>query len=240
MVVMYIAVLRAMLSCSHYGSRPKILNFRGALYLAGLPALDRKMNNFKALTTLSNRYFGMRHGHSLANQDGIVVSFPENGVNGFGLSESGRRRVNEAIDSTSLLDEDTIILCSDFRRARETADIVHGRLRSRSDVVIDVRLRERRFGDLELKKDDAYGQIWTLDGSDPGHHDYNVESACEVMDRTSALIAELEKQSNGVTYLLVSHGDALQILQAAFHRRSAAYHRELPHLETAEIRRLNL
>jgi probable phosphoglycerate mutase len=101
-------------------------------------------------------------------------------------------------------------------------------------------LRERRFGDLELKKDDAYGQIWTLDSSDPGHHECNVESACEVMDRTSALIAELEDQSNGVTYLLVSHGDALQILQAAFYGRSAAHHRELPHLETAEIRWLKL
>ena len=198
------------------------------------------MNNFKALTTLGNRYFGMRHGHSLANQAGIVVSLPENGVNGFGLSDTGRRQVNEAINSTSLLDENTIILSSDFRRARETADIVHGRLRSRPDIVTDVRLRERRFGDLELKKDDAYRRIWALDSSDPGHHDYHVESACEVMGRTSALVAELENQSNGVTYLLISHGDALQILQAAFYRRSAAHHRELLHLETAEIRRLEL
>jgi probable phosphoglycerate mutase len=60
------------------------------------------------------------------------------------------------------------------------------------------------------------------------------------MGRTSALIAELENQSNGVTYLLISHGDALQILQAAFYRRSAAHHRQLPHLQTAEIRRFEL
>lgn len=198
------------------------------------------MNNFKSLSTLGNRYFGMRHGHSLANQAGIVVSFPENGVNGFGLSDRGKRQVNEVMGSTHLLDDNTIILCSDFKRARETADIVHGRLQNRSDVVADPRLRERYFGDLELKKDDAYRQIWALDSSNPGHHDYNVESACEVMDRTSALIAELENQSNGVTYLLVSHGDALQILQAAFYRHSAAHHRELPHLETAEIRRFEL
>ena len=198
------------------------------------------MNNLKSLATLSNRYYGMRHGQSLANQARIVVSFPENGLNGFGLSDSGRRQVNEVMVSTHLLDDNAIILCSDFKRARETADIVHGRLQSRSDVVTDLRLRERNFGDLELKKDDAYRQIWAQDSSNPGHHDYNVESACEVMDRTSALIAELENQSNGVTYLLVSHGDALQILQAAFYRHSAAHHRELPHLETAEIRRFEL
>jgi broad specificity phosphatase PhoE len=40
--------------------------------------------------------------------------------------------------------------------------------------------------------------------------------------------------------VLVSHGDTLQILQAAFLRMSPTRHRSLPGLETAEIRRLRL
>ena len=42
------------------------------------------------------------------------------------------------------------------------------------------------------------------------------------------------------TVLLVSHGDALQILQTAFHRMDASRHRQLDHLDTAEIRLLTL
>ena len=60
------------------------------------------------------------------------------------------------------------------------------------------------------------------------------------MMRVTGLVAELEQRRQGATFLLVSHGDALQILQTAFARREASAHRQLPHLQTAEIRRLLL
>jgi len=39
---------------------------------------------------------------------------------------------------------------------------------------------------------------------------------------------------------VVSHGDPLQILQAAFLRMSPSSHRSLPPLEPAELRQLHL
>ncbi len=64
----------------------------------------------------------------------------------------------------------------------------------------------------------------------------NVESADAVMERTTSLITALENDFKGEIFLLVSHGDALQILQTAFNKKPASVHRSLPHLETAEIR----
>ena len=61
-----------------------------------------------------------------------------------------------------------------------------------------------------------------------------------MLDRTTALIADLERRYSGRHILLVSHGDTLQILQAGFLRLSPASHRRLPALQTAEIRQLRL
>ena len=46
--------------------------------------------------------------------------------------------------------------------------------------------------------------------------------------------------TRGRDILLVSHGDTLQILEAGFLRMDPSAHRQLPHLDTAQIRELRL
>ena len=106
----------------------------------------------------------------------------------------------------------------------------------RTQIETDVRLRERNFGELELGPDTAYQSVWQQDELDPEGNFRAGESANQVMARVSALILELEQRHANATLLLVSHGDALQILQTAFARRDASEHRQLQHLQTAEIR----
>jgi probable phosphoglycerate mutase len=60
------------------------------------------------------------------------------------------------------------------------------------------------------------------------------------MARVTALVCEYEEKISAVTILLISHGDALQILQTAFSKQCASEHRRQLHLETAEIRELSL
>jgi broad specificity phosphatase PhoE len=61
-----------------------------------------------------------------------------------------------------------------------------------------------------------------------------------VLDRATAFIAQLERRHCGRDVLLVSHADTLQILQAGLSGVDPSRHRSLPHLATAEIRRLRL
>ena len=194
------------------------------------------MNYLLELGDLRNRYFVMRHGHSLANQRGIIVSDPANGVTEFGLSDAGRSQVEQRRISVERLDSATRILSSDFRRALETAEILHRRLSCDPPLITDPRLRERHFGRLELGADTAYPDVWRHDEHDPDSRPHGAESANQVMARVTSLICEIEQRHRRETFLLVSHGDALQILLTAFARRSAAEHRRLPHLETAELR----
>lgn len=198
------------------------------------------MNHLSNYADLSNDYYVMRHGHSLANQQGLIVSHPVNGCAGFGLSERGREQVRASLQHNDLLDADTIVLSSDFSRAFESATIAADLLGCSTGVETDLRLRERDFGELELGPDSAYASVWEQDKQDPDGLFRGAESANQVMARITGLILDLEQRHVNATLLLVSHGDALQILQTAFAGRNASAHRQLQHLQTAEIRPLLL
>lgn len=197
------------------------------------------MNYLKQVNELKNAYFGMRHGQSLANTQSLIVSKPENGISAYGLSEEGEEQVRKSINKAiadNRLDERLHIISSDFKRARETAEIAQALLGVQREIQLDSRLRERDFGDFELKTNDFYERSWQQDAIDPSHTLHNVESAESVMERSSALIMSLERTYQGERFLLVAHGDTLQILQTAFLKVSASKQRKMKHLETAEIR----
>lgn len=196
------------------------------------------MNHLLSIERLNNRYFAMRHGHSLANQQGIIVSHPDNGRYNYGLSEQGREQVRASLRQNSELDAKTLVVTSDFRRARESAGLAVELLACNMAIREEPRLRERHFGELELASDDRYAQVWQQDEVNPDSRVKGVESVNQVMARVTAVIADYENQYSAATILLVSHGDALQILQTAFARLDASSHRQLEHLHTAEIRQL--
>ena len=198
------------------------------------------MNHILALDRLANRYFIMRHGQSLANLQQVIVSHPQNGVDAYGLSEQGMIQVRESVQSSPELDSSLLIVSSDFRRARESAEIVRELLGSTNSLLFDQRLRERNFGEWELTPDSAYPLVWAGDEINPDNDEKGVESPNQVMARVTALVCEYEEKISGVTMLLISHGDPLQILQTAFSKQDASEHRRQLHLETAEIRELNL
>ena len=202
--------------------------------------LEAALNHLLDCQRLNNRYFAVRHGNSLANQQGIIVSHPQNGVSEYGLSETGQLQVIESVSQDRQLDATTLIVSSDFRRARETAEIIHRQLDCHSSVSFDQRLRERDFGELELGPDSAYADVWQEDEINENNQLRAVESPNQVMARVSKLVSDYESSYSEATVLLVSHGDALQILQTAFAKQDASKHRRQRHLETAEIRPLLL
>ncbi len=196
------------------------------------------MNYLLEIDHLSNRYFAMRHGHSIANQQGIIVSHPDNGIDQFGLSELGRTQVKASLQDSGLHDVNTIIVSSDFSRARESAEVACALLGCVAAISFDLRLRERNFGELELTSDSGYKDVWREDAANSDSHHRGVESVNEVMSRVTSVVTEYEVQYSNATILLVSHGDALQILQTAFARIEGSAHRQLDHLHTAQIRQL--
>jgi probable phosphoglycerate mutase len=198
------------------------------------------MNHLLEYSRLNNRFFVMRHGESDANRQGLIISSPANGIDSYGLSERGRRQVAASVAASVLLTPGTLIYSSDFKRALETAQIVHDILGCNTAIQIREALRERFFGDWEKTRHDNYHWVWQLDEQDAAHTGHRVEAALAGMARGPTLILELDREQPDQLILLVAPGDVLQILQTAFHKEKAERHRSLPHLHTAEIRELKL
>lgn len=200
------------------------------------------MTNYRYCTSnLHNRYYALRHGKSEANEQGLIISNPEDGVPRYGLSEEGREQVRVAIQAAhvnAILDASTILVSSDFARAYETAMIAQSMLGAEAPIITP-QLRERFFGAWDRQSNSNYQRVWEHDAVDPSHTYHGVESAIAVQTRTTDLICDLEQRYSARTILLISHGDALQILQAAFEGVDPACHRQIRHLETAELRALN-
>jgi broad specificity phosphatase PhoE len=200
------------------------------------------MNHLAHSSFLINRYAAMRHGPSKAKKLGLIQSNPAHGVHEYGLTSNGFLAVRSSVRRAAargLLDKDTVIVSSDFLRARESANAAMHALGAKTFFLNEL-LRERWFGSYDGKSDDLYARVWTADKRRPGRAANGVESADHVQERATSLIAVLEKLFDDRTVLLISHGDILQILQTGFQKMPASRHRSFPHLEPAEIRELIL
>ena len=186
---------------------------------------------------LRNRYLLLRHGHSEANGQSLIASSPERAIPHFGLTKTGQDQITRMVEQHgSQLACVRQIFTSDFRRTRETANIVAGLLNA--PIKEAVSLRERNFGRWDGQSDTNYETVWAADAEDPGHVRWGVESVSSVAERMSRFVKEVDQLGVGQTYLLVSHGDPLQILITASQGQDLGSHRNLDPLATAELRSL--
>ncbi len=176
----------------------------------------------------------MRHGESGANVEGVIVSDPAIGCERFGLTQQGSEQV---ITSGLAYTGETItrIICSDFLRTRQTAELIAESLNLPSPQH-DTGLRERFFGAWEGQSAEHYQGIWQRDQITEQCADDGVEGTVAVLQRGIKVLERLEQQYQNQVILLVSHGDILQILRTLFVGKPPQQHRSLPHHETAEIR----
>jgi probable phosphoglycerate mutase len=138
------------------------------------------------------------------------------------------------------LSDKLIVISSDFRRAKETAKIIHQHFQAKSPLRLEHSLRERNFGELNLTETSNYQKVWVHDAQDPNHTAFGCESVMSVFSRTSALVASLEAEyrDKGKVIVLVSHGDTLQITLTAYTGVAPECHRTLDHLANCDVREL--
>ena len=188
---------------------------------------------------LRNSFFVMRHGKSLANAQKLIVSDPATGCVDFGLTEAGKVSVlNQVRVILNMVGSSPRILSSDFLRARQTAEIVAESCGN--EVEIRQQLRERWFGELDQSDDSGYGQVWEEDRLDASHTKWNVESVNSVGDRMSNLVRELNEENENQFFLLVSHGDPIQILTTWFKKLPLGTHRDRDPIAPGQLQILHL
>ncbi len=186
---------------------------------------------------MKNRFFLMRHGESLANVADKIISLPENGLNGYGLSELGREQARNSAED-SALPPTTLVVASDFMRTRQTAEVVCSTLGLRP-AKLDPGLRERAFGGLEEQTGADYHKVWEQDSLGSEHTMFDSESARALAERMLDVVKRLDTRWQKQDILLVSHGDPLRFLQLAAAGRPLTEHLQVKLFAPAEIRALD-
>lgn len=180
------------------------------------------------------KFHALRHGHSIANEMSLIVSDPASGRDGYGLSERGRREVSKSARDLRGTVMVSRIFCSEFLRARETANIA-AKILSLPDPVVLPELNERFFGILEGQSDLRYREAWELDLDNPDTALPQAESVTRVLSRMREALRMIESLAEGESPLIVSHGDPLNILRCSLAGKNPGGHRNafVP-LRTAE------
>lgn len=159
---------------------------------------------------LTNRFYCMRHGRSIANEAGLIISDPVTGSRDWGLASDAEKAVIESLRS-SILGPATLVYTSPFSRTAETAALAVGHLGS-PEAVVAGELRERWFGEWEGSSHANYQKVWEEDRVNTGETLRGVESPDTVLERMLPLLFRIEGQYSNRDILLVSHGDPVDIL----------------------------
>lgn len=178
----------------------------------------------------------MRHGRSLANEAGIIISDMQDGVEGWGLTPDSEIDIRESFKGYDL-PPDTVIFSSPFKRAYETA-LVAAKVLKCGPPQRAVPLRERFFGLLDKKADSHYPDVWADDILNAENNKLGVESPAEVLRRLTEFILNTDSSLSGRTILLVSHGDPLNILLTFAAGSPLVSHMKNDPMKTAELRNL--
>ncbi|WZZ10300.1 hypothetical protein YC2023_096221 [Brassica napus] len=194
-----------------------------------LSFVGREKMEDSSASFVGNRYWVLRHGKSIPNERGLIVSSMENGVlPEYQLAPDGVAQAQLAGQSflkqleESKISLDKVRICySPFSRTTHTARVVAQVLNIPFDspqCKMMETLRERYFGPtFELKSHDKYPEIWDLDEKDPFMGPEGGESADDVVSRLATAMLSMEAEFQRCAILVVSHGDPLQMLQNIMH-----------------------
>nr|CAB3483969.1 unnamed protein product [Digitaria exilis] len=154
---------------------------------------------------LRNKYWILRHGRSVPNERGLIVSSLENGTKPeFGLASQGFEQARAAgqllrkeLEEMGVPVDSVKIRYSPFSRTTETAREVA--------VVLGIPFEGPSC---------EYAEVWAVDEAHPYMAPEGGESVSDVAKRFSAVLSSTETEFHSSAILIVSHGDPLQIFQA--------------------------
>ena len=197
------------------------------------------MNHLNEIKKFKNNYYIMRHGQSKSNIKKVIAGHPKNCITKYGLTEVGKQQAEESAKKCKEISSKAIIYHSDFRRARETAHIAK-KIFGIKDIRKSKRLRERYCGSLEGKSAKRIHELYKADEKDENHRKFGCQTLREIESQITSIIKYLETIHKNKTILLVSHGDALQILQNAAKKLHPTKYTKIKYMPNAEIRKLKL
>ncbi|MFH1036648.1 MAG: class I tRNA ligase family protein [Patescibacteria group bacterium] len=193
-----------------------------------------------------NKYYVVRHGHSVKNQKKICVCWPEPiecplTIKGKAeAKETAKKLKNKKID---------LIFSSDLLRTKQTAEIIGKEIGQ--EVKLDKRLREIDSGIFNGKPIEEVGRFWDPEKKLPPAEYYEKrfkiappggENYISVEKRMRDFTKDMEKKYSGRNILIVSHERTITLLEKILYgysmREFAGIIMAKKEIETGEVREL--
>lgn len=157
-----------------------------------------------AVAIQSNKIYLMRHGESEGNIKHELATVFEKDK--FNLTKKGKDIIKKS--AQKLIGKIDLIVSSDFKRAKQTAEIVSKITGTK--IIFDKRLREIRLPSLEGKTISEFKKLNLSDEERINNPPKDMESLREVANRIKDAISELTQTNPSKKILFVSHGDPLK------------------------------
>lgn len=160
----------------------------------------------------NNEYCLVRHGHAESNLKNIISSNPKD-KSKFGLTLKGRSQTEKLLKE--LLRKNSrpdLIFASDFRRTKETAEILAAGLGIKK-VIFDKRLWEINTGKFHGGKPQAYHDYFADNADKFEKRPPNGENLKDLARRTFNFIQEMEKKYQGRKIMIVSHEYTIWLIE---------------------------
>ena len=149
-----------------------------------------------------SKLYLVRHGKTSWNEQGLVQ-----GLTNIPLNEEG---INKALDLAENinLDEIDVIISSPLIRAYDTAKII---TRGKKEIIIDERIMERCFGDIEgsIIDFELIDKIWDYNLNYSENH---IESMKDILKRAKDVLDDIKVRYKDKNVLLVTHGAFMKAL----------------------------
>lgn len=206
----------------------------------------RFIESFKELSSASggsrNKYILMRHGEAESNAKSVINSDPKK-INLYGLTLKGRVQAEQAAFEIKKEGKVDLIFSSDFRRTKETAEIVGNILGAK--VLFDKRLREINTGEFDGKPEKSYKEFFDGSIEKFSKTPKGGENLRELARRIWDFISYLESKYEGKTILIVSHEHSLWMAETVMRgwgEENSAWQKDIKprFFELAEVKKVEL
>lgn len=169
------------------------------------------LEELRAKTRGTNRYFLMRHGEAVTNSRGVVNWKPDDP---FPLTEKGREQVRKSARELKNKNIDLIITSPVFR-TMETAELVRSILQlSEEAVIIDSRITEVNTGEFNGRPIDDYRMYFSSALEKFTKRPPGGETLEEMKSRVMEFFYDIDKKYQGKNILVVTHEYAVWLMEA--------------------------
>ena len=178
----------------------------------------------------STKVYLMRHGEAESNVKGIISAIIEKDK--FNLTQKGKLEVKKSAEK--LKGKIDLIVASDFKRAKQTAEIIAEVTGAK--VLTDFRLRDEYLSDFEGKKAKDFKKIFPKKSMRISNTPKEVESIISIATRVKEAIDENVKNYPGKRILFISHSSPIVSYQWKESGKREKEIDSIKSLECAEVR----